>query len=46
VFDSKVRPFVPVKRLGGVTVYPISGLLQFLDSATSVADDLSERRAS
>jgi hypothetical protein len=46
VFDSKVRPFVPVKRLGGVAVYPTSGLRQFLDSATSVAGDLADRRAS
>jgi len=42
-FDSQVRPFVPVKRLGGVTVYPVAGLAEFLSTATSIAADLSER---
>ena len=42
-FDSQVRPFVPAKRLGGVTVYPTAGLERFLAEATSIADDLSGR---
>jgi len=42
-FDSQVRPFVPAKRLGGVTVYPTAALERFLADATSIADDLSER---
>jgi len=42
-FDSQVRPFVPAKRLGGVTVYPTAGLERFLAEATSIGDDLSER---
>ena len=41
VFDREVRPFVPVKRLGGVTVYPTAALEQFLADATSIADDLA-----
>jgi hypothetical protein len=45
-FDSQVRPFVPAKRLGGVTVYPVAGLERFLADATSVTDDLADRRAS
>jgi hypothetical protein len=43
VFDAQIRPFVPAKRLGGVTVYPTAGLEQFLADATSIVDDLSER---
>jgi hypothetical protein len=46
IFDAQVRPFVPAKRLGGVVVYPIAGLERVLADATSIADDLSERRAS
>jgi hypothetical protein len=46
IFDAQVRPFVPAKRLGGVTVYPTTALQQFLADATSIADDLSDRRAS
>jgi hypothetical protein len=46
VFDEQVRPFVPAKRLGGVTVYPTAGLGRFLADATAIVDDLTERRAS
>jgi hypothetical protein len=42
-FDSQVRPFVPAKRLGGVTVYPVAGLADFLSTAISIVDDLSGR---
>jgi hypothetical protein len=42
-FDSQVRPFVPAKRLGGVTVYPTAGLERFLADATSIVDDFSGR---
>jgi hypothetical protein len=37
---------VPVKRLGSVTVYPVAGVAVFLSTATSIVDDLSDRRAS
>jgi hypothetical protein len=46
VFDEQVRPFVPAKRLGGVTVYPVAALERFLADATAIVDDLTERRAS
>jgi len=46
VLDREVRPFVPAKRLGGVTAYPTAALERFLAEATCIADDLSERRAS
>lgn len=43
-FDEHVRPHVPVCRLGGVTVYPVAALNQFLaKQGHAVADDL--RRA-
>ena len=45
-FDAQVRPFVPARRLGSVTVYPVAGLADFLSTATSIVDDLSDRRAS
>ena len=46
-FDAQIRPFVPVRRLGSVSVYPVLGLVEFLNRATSVIDDLSKsRRAS
>jgi len=41
VFDAQIRPFVPAKRLGGVTVYPTAALEQFLADASSIADDLA-----
>jgi hypothetical protein len=41
IFDAEVRPFVPAKRLGGVTVYPTAALERFLADATSIADDLA-----
>ena len=46
VFDREVRPFVKAKRLGGVVVYPTAALERFLADATSIVDDLTERRAS
>ena len=47
IFDTEIRPYVAAKRLGGkVTVYPVAGLADFLSTATSIVDDLSDRRAS
>ena len=40
-FDREVRPYVPVKRLGGVAVYPVAGLERFLADASSIVDDLA-----
>ena len=41
VFDREIRPFVAVKRLGSVAVYPTAALERFLADATSIADDLA-----
>ena len=42
VFDREVRPYVAVKRLGGVCVYPTSALERFLlADASSIFDDLN-----
>jgi len=41
VFDSHVRPFVEVVRLGSVRVYPIAALRKFLDERSSApAEDV------
>jgi hypothetical protein len=32
---------VPAKRIGGVTVYPVAGLRDFLADASSITDDLA-----
>jgi hypothetical protein len=39
-FDKHVRPHVPAKRIGGVVVYPVTGLRDFLADATSIRADL------
>jgi hypothetical protein len=40
-FDAYIRPHVPAKRIGGVTVYPVAGLRDFLADASSITDDLA-----
>lgn len=40
-FDQHIRPHLPAKRIGGVTVYPVSGLSDFLADATSITKDLA-----
>jgi hypothetical protein len=40
-FDLHIRPHVPAKRIGGVAVYPVAGLADFLKNATSIAEDLA-----
>jgi hypothetical protein len=45
-FDAHVRPHVPAVRIGGVVVYPVAGLQEWLAAQGSViADELSARRA-
>jgi hypothetical protein len=39
-FDQHVRPHIPAKRIGGVTVYPVSSLNDFLMTATSILEDI------
>ncbi|QEC48963.1 hypothetical protein FSW04_16210 [Baekduia soli] len=44
VFDIHVRPHVPTARVGGVVVYSVTGLANWLDTnASAITDDL--RRA-
>ena len=41
VFDTHVRPHLPVVRLGSVRVYPVDGLRTFLaERASSPAQDV------
>jgi hypothetical protein len=40
-FDQHIRPQVPAKRIGGVTVYPVAALHDFLNNATSIAEDIA-----
>jgi hypothetical protein len=32
-FDQHIRPHVPAKQVGGVTVFPVAGLAAFLAAA-------------
>lgn len=44
-FDEHVRPHVPVCRLGGVTVYPVAGLNEFLARQGHTLDNDLRRAA-
>lgn len=45
-FDRYVRPYVPVVRLGSVTVWPVADLLAFLEErGQAPVDELGERAA-
>jgi hypothetical protein len=38
-FDQHVRPHVPAVRLGGVVIYPVAGLVKWLDREQSVISE-------
>lgn len=41
-FDTHVRPYVPAVRPGGVTAYPVAGLMAWLDAnAHVISDDIA-----
>ena len=41
-FDAYVRPYVPAVRPGGVTTYPVAGLMAWLEkNAHVIAEDLA-----
>lgn len=45
-FDRYVRPYVPVVRLGAVTVWPVADLVAFLEErGQAPVDELEERAA-